>query len=245
MKRKMLLPIVILLLAATMLMSSVVYAYVYWSDNFNDNSLGPYWSVLHHGFVDSLEVNQRIESYVYLPNPGEDWMSTALQLNGQACVFYTGFSVSVVTKHYWDVQQVDLVITNNIYNPMSAHRRYTFAWKNAGGPDHLGHIYVYRQVGEGISIIGFLDDVPHPSAPPESPLAFWIGRSGANQVTFYLGTYYSGIWHWDWITQDSYIVGTDYPNMIFDTYGNLQYEYRWAIFDDFYVCANNYYPPPN
>jgi hypothetical protein len=236
------------LLAATMLMTPYVYAdgYTLWYDNFNDNSLSYVWTRLHHGYAEMLEINQRQEAYVYYPLPGENWMSCALKLMNAFCFGPYGCSVSLLLpSRYWEVERVDVVWSNEIYNPMSEHRRYTLEWRNAGNPDHLGNVYAFKQIGTTKTCIGFMEVVPH-FAPEEAPLMFWMSRVGEEEVYFQCGEYYNSMWHYLYVGRDySWIFGdNDYPHCIFDAYGTLDYEFRWTIFDDFYISELDYYPPP-
>jgi hypothetical protein len=174
--------------------------------------------------------------YVYCPSQGEDWMSTGLQLvNSGWIAFDVGTCVLIYVPYYWDVRQVDLVLTNSIYNPMSAHRRYTIAWQNGGGGDGLGHVCIYQQSGTDVDTLTCTGVYPQ---SPHRAIAFCMERVGANTVYFCVGQDVGGSWSWGWKCEASYIFSDNYPDYIFDTYGNTQYSNRQAYFDNFYVLDN-------
>jgi hypothetical protein len=222
-----------------------------WYDNFNDNSLGGMWTMLHHGFAESLEVNQHIEMYVYTPSQGEDWVSTGLQLVNNGWIpFDTDTSVIIDIPYYWNVQSVNLVLTNSIYNPMSAHRRYIISWVNhwvpSEGREGVGDIWVYEQIGTTTTTLAHFyqtwrsGEGGHYGVPyySHSPMAFVMNRDNANTVSFWLGENDNGqgTWYWTRLCYDtSYSLGTNYPDYIFDTYNTVQHPYGYSAFDNFYI----------
>lgn len=242
------------------LMVGTVFAGVVWYDDFNDNSLGGMWTILMHGLAGVVEQNQRIEIRPYGHLLGENWMSGALQLVNNGWIpFTTGTRVTIEIPNYWNVQSVDLVLTNSIYNPMSAHRRYTISWVN-NWVDGTGDVWVYEQIGSTVMPLFHKTQSERPGkfdrwgVPyyPYSAMMFAMVRenemfSGVmyDSVSFWLGENDNnqGTWVWTRLTslaymRESYGLGTNYPDYIFDAYNSHpNHETGTAYFDNFYVVT--------
>lgn len=248
-KRKLLLPSIAIFMMFMMMISSVYAWYLVWGDNFNDNSLAGCWTVLKD---DPVVYVEEIEQCIKIIVPSsEDWCGGAIKLSNN---HYIGDDTIVwvdITSwgggnwawgHWaWNGPRVaELVLSNEIYSPMSSHRRVAVKREvYANFRDQMQSVtFATVQIGEDIIFVndGAFAMYNYPGPEQGYIMAFGIKHdisapyvytryyvwSSYDNTTHNIGTYYN------------WAVGTDYPYCIFGAYSHNGY-YGAIKFDDFNI----------
>jgi hypothetical protein len=224
------------------------------SDNFNDNSLAGCWTALHSGDPDynwAKEETQKIHMQV-LPIGEGTWRSAAVKLdNDYKIENHTTVWVDITQwgtgnynwgKQFWNGPRVaELVLSNEVYSPMSSHRRVAVKRENYEiGGEMFTQTFATTQYGTNTTRVPGSTIYNYPGPEEGYTMAFGIecvpcGPQGW-EYKFYVWSSYDDEIHQlgqDVTGGNPKFVG-DYPYPIFGAYEN-DYFCGAIWFDDFCI----------